>query len=152
MYFAIGLGDNSELRRSRYFATVVRFLLNSLVMADRLYLRMHPNLPLLYDSGVRYRTETPAFLMTTEEQLRKRIERFDDIPTQLKRGWGDCDDLAPWRCAELRERFGEKASLKISWKKIKNEKVFHITVRREDGTVEDPSAHLGMSTPRQGKF
>ena len=28
----------------------------------------------------------------------------------LSRGWGDCDDLAPWRVAELQEA-GEKATI-----------------------------------------
>src|SRR5437899_3720477 len=29
-------------------------------------------------------------------------EHFDHAETVLKRGWGDCDDLAPWKAATLR--------------------------------------------------
>ncbi|WP_230685800.1 hypothetical protein, partial [Streptococcus pneumoniae] len=29
-------------------------------------------------------------------------EHFDLAPTVLARGWGDCDDLAPWLAAVLR--------------------------------------------------
>lgn len=150
MYVALGLGDSAALRKSRYFATAVRTILYSLVAVNRAYLKDNPNFPMLYDSGVRYRNETPAWMTTFELQTRKRIERFDDIPTCMARGWADCDDLGPWRVAELRERQGEKATLRLTWKKIRGQKIFHVQVRRADGTIEDPSLHLGMAGGARG--
>lgn len=61
----------------------------------------------------------------------------------------NCDDLAPWRTAEL-QAHGEKAKIRIQWKRPilsngkKGKKYFHIVVRRENGSIEDPSAKLGM--------
>jgi hypothetical protein len=61
----------------------------------------------------------------------------------------NCDDLAPWRVAEL-QAHGEKAKIRIQWKRptlangSKGKKYFHIVVRRQNGSIEDPSAKLGM--------
>ena len=57
----------------------------------------------------------------------------------------NCDDLSPWRVAELREH-GEPAKIRIQWKKHPEtgQKLFHIVVRRADGSIEDPSLLLGM--------
>lgn len=62
----------------------------------------------------------------------------------------NCDDLSPWRCAEL-IAIGEPATIRIQWKRRtlpngkKSRKLFHIVVRRGDRvTIEDPSALLGM--------
>lgn len=57
----------------------------------------------------------------------------------------NCDDLAPWRCAELRNA-GEHAKIRITWREhpLTGQKVFHVVVRRENGEVEDPSLKLGM--------
>ncbi len=160
MYVALGLGDSAALRKSRHFATAVRLVLYSLVAVNRAYLRDNPKCPMLYDSGVRYKNETVAYITTFENQQRKRIERFDDIPTCLARGWADCDDLGPWRVAELRERCGEPATLRLTWKKIQGQKVFHVQVRRAPtkdakgnvipGIIEDPSLHLGMAGGARG--
>lgn len=59
----------------------------------------------------------------------------------------NCDDLAPWRCAELREA-GEPAKIRVQWKRDARtgQKLFHILVRRADGSIEDPSLKLGMRT------
>jgi len=122
------------LRRSRLFGVVIKALLDALVIIDLIYIRMH-RVPLLYQAGVRYQEEPDG-----------QIESFDSIPAILARGWGDCDDLAPWRVAELRA-MGEKAKIRIQWKMnvISGTKMFHIVVRRADGTIEDPSAILGMN-------
>jgi hypothetical protein len=160
VYVALGLGDSAALRKSRHFATAVRLVLYSLVAVNRAYVKANPGCPMLYDSGVRYRNETPAYITTFESQQRKRIERFDDIPTCLARMWADCDDLSPWRVAELRERTGEPATLRLTWKKIAGQKVFHVQVRRAptkgpngeliEGIIEDPSLHLGMGAGPKG--
>ena len=135
MKVVINLGAHSGrwLFKSRVFAVVIRFLLTALVMVDRLYLRMHPNTPRLYRAGVRY-----------QEEPDDGIEEFASIPAIYARGWGDCDDLAPARVAELREQ-GEKATIRVQWRASPNgHKLYHVLVRRGDGSIEDPSAILGM--------
>lgn len=67
------------------------------------------------------------------------VEFIDDPFVVLARGYGDCDDLACWRVAELRAR-GERANVAIKW----NGKRYHALVRRENGKLEDPSRVLGM--------
>lgn len=97
------------------------------------WLRQHPDTPDLYASGVRYSRQSG-------------IERFLSIPRVLAQGDGDCDQLAPWRAAELRVRRGIKALPEV---KRMEANLFHVFVRLPGGRVEDPSAHLGMSIPRR---
>lgn len=121
------------LRRSRTLGCVIKPLLDAQVKINQLYLLTH-HVPPLYKAGVVYRNEDP----------KKGFEEFATVEPVYRRGWGDCDDLAPWRCAELRNQ-GEKAKIRIQWKRQPDgQKLFHIVVRREDGTIEDPSRILGM--------
>ncbi len=53
----------------------------------------HGKYPLLYKANIPYREEPPGH------------EDWTDIPTVIKKGWGDCEDLAAWLVAELREIF-----------------------------------------------
>lgn len=131
LIITINLGRPAILKKSRALGLTARPILESLVNANQFYLRHH-NVPLLYQAGVRYKPEP-----------RGTHEEFASIPVVLERGWGDCDDLAPWRVAELREA-GEKAKIRITWKRNRNGKLFHVQVRRGDGRIEDPSAILGM--------
>ena len=132
MRIAIGLGDTERLRRSRQFAeTIIVPILEALITIDRDWLARNPRFR-LYRSGIRYEMEPPG------------IESFDDIPTMLRRGNGDCDDLCGARIAELRQR-GENAQIRIKWRRLPTgQKLYHVQVRRADGTIEDPSRILGM--------
>lgn len=72
-------------------------------------------------------------------------EHFDHAAMVLKRGWGDCDDLAPWHAASLRatgKDRGAKAIVKQS-----GPKRWHALVQRSDGSIEDPSRAAGMRGP-----
>ena len=93
-------------------------------------------IPPLYKSGVRYRRESPK---------RERWLRSDEV---LEVGYGDCEDLAAWRAAELRQR-GLPA--KVIVKKTGPRK-FHalVAVPTETGRwiTEDPSRRLGMGAKR----
>jgi hypothetical protein len=126
----------------------IKPILEALVMADQLYLRTH-HVPPIYESGVRYKEEpmNRAVLgaLGGAASSTYRIEEFAAIPAIIERGWGDCDDVSPWRCAELREN-GEHAKIRVQWKKNpeSGQKLFHIVVRRADGRIEDPSLLLGM--------
>lgn len=137
MQVLINLGKKSNIwnTRSRVLGWALRHVLEGLVKVNQYYMMLH-NVPALYESGVIYREEPDG---TTEE--------FAAIPVVLERKWGDCDDLAPFRCAELRSQ-GENATIRIIWKKsrISGRRMYHVIVRRENGDIEDPSAVLGMPT------
>lgn len=69
-------------------------------------------------------------------------EHFDLPGTVLQRGWGDCDDLAPYHAGSLRAGGidpGARAIVKRS-----GPKRWHAIVQRSDGSIEDPSLHAGM--------
>lgn len=108
-----------------------------LVQLNVRYLRENPQTPPLYQSGVRY----------TEEDGR---EHWKTIPWILwlwhNYGIGqDCDGLAAWRCAELRVRHGERSAKCIGTPhNLPGVLMYHVRVRRADGSIEDPSALLGM--------
>lgn len=137
-------GETSRwLKQSRMLGLAIKPILDALVTDDQLYLRVH-HVPPIYESGVRY-MEEPVNQAKLGGGPTYRVEEFAAIPAVIERGWGDCDDLAPWRCAELREN-GEAAKVRIQWKKnvASGQKLFHIVVRRADGRIEDPSLLLGM--------
>ena len=98
------------------------------------WLQKHPRTPDLYRSGVRYASQP------------RGIERFKPIPVILQGGTADCDQLAPWRAAELRVRRGIKAVPEVRQMEAN---LFHVFVRLPNGRVEDPSAWLGMRIPRR---
>lgn len=128
-------GFNALRARPELYAAFCRNLLESLIGANRETLKTRPDIPPLYQSGVRYRNEPLGY------------EWFDDILICLGRGWGDCDDLVAWRIAELREQ-GELAEIHMVWQPgmQTRTRLFHVLVRRENGEIEDPSAILGMPT------
>lgn len=112
---------------------VLDHLLGALTAMDEDYLREHPKLPDLYNSGVRYKREKPG------------EEKWLTIPWVMLQKNGDCEDLACWRAAELRVRYGEAEAMPIwSVRKTAKGALYHIRVRRASGRIEDPSALLGM--------
>jgi hypothetical protein len=127
--------DSGVMTRPKLAAGVVRLYLRALVVSNAYWLKKNPNAPLLYKSGVRYAPEPNA----------GKYEEFASAETCLKRGWGDCDDLAAWRAAEIRVREGRPANILVYWRKRDNRTVWHVQVKRTDtGEVEDPSRLLGM--------
>lgn len=86
--------------------------------------------PPLYSSGVTYATETGTELLL-------------DWVHCLAKGTGDCASLAAWRLGELL-RQGEKASISIEVKEREEADYLHVRIRRNDGSIEDPSRKLGM--------
>lgn len=101
------------------------------------------------NSGLHYRPEAPGH------------EDWDDCVTVAKRGWGDCEDLAAWLCAELRELYGIPAECVLRYQFIPAEEMrrrgypkkhtptdgvflVHILVRLPNGVILDPSKWLGM--------
>jgi hypothetical protein len=111
--------------------TVLRLLLEALVVENVAYLLAHPSAPRLFESGVRYALDDP------------RREEWKDIAETLSRGTGDCKDLAAWRIAELRID-GEHAVACVDFYTSGARVLNHVTVRRANGRIEDPSRVLGF--------
>ena len=119
-------------RRPKLFAFFLRKAIEAMVAYNRSLLR-HGEVPTLYASGVRYAEEPPP-------------ERIRDALTVYKEGTGDCAHLSAWRAAELQEK-GEKARIRLTWKPSRRKpgkRLYHVQVRRQDGSIEDPSRKLGM--------
>ena len=93
--------------------------------------------PLLYRSGVVYQAEG--------RDAHGMREDWRTIPVVREMGAGDCEDLACWRAAEL-WMLGEPNAAAVSTSRAVPGLgvVYHIVVRRADGTIEDPSKRLGM--------
>lgn len=90
-------------------------------------------LPMLYASGVEYIGDDDGGEDPWRDALRV-----------LELGGGDCDDLVPWRLAEL-WLAGVRASPVAHLEHFADgTSRVHLTVRLPDGRVEDPSRVLGM--------
>jgi hypothetical protein len=113
-------------------AFALAHVLEGLTGVNIAWLRENDRTPWLYESGVRY-----------EEEPLDRDE-WQDIPETLARRVGDCEDLACWRLAELRVRSGEDARPFVKHTVLGDRTIYHVAVRRADGSVEDPSRVLGM--------
>lgn len=71
-------------------------------------------------------------------------EHFDLPTTVLGRGWGDCDDLAPWHAASLRAS-GEDPEA-TAFVRPSGPGRWHALVQRSSGQLEDPSRGAGMGS------
>jgi len=167
MQLIVDLGAVPVWSRSLALGSAVRTILQAAAEVNLALLKINreafkksggkiPLIPPLYRSGVRYK----------EEPVSWELEHFDTIPVVLGRKWGDCDDLAPWRAAELRFT-GEDphANIMVKWKGLPNGKrLYHVVVRRSNakadgkfffadkrGVYEDPSRVLGMGMSAAAK-
>jgi hypothetical protein len=84
----------------------------------------------LKSGKVRWKAEPPG------------AERFDHALTVLQRGWGDCDDLAPWACASDRAT-GKDPACK-SHVRRSGPGLWHAIVKQGDDSTRDPSREAGM--------
>lgn len=103
--------------------------LRVLVFANVLWLRRGHKVAPIYSSGVVFRSEP---------QAGHGVELYQSIPEVLAQGWGDCDDLAGWRCAEL-VHAGERADVSLTRVGAGE---WHAVVVRADGSIEDPAKVL----------
>jgi hypothetical protein len=110
----------------------ILWLMEALTQINISWLKQHPETPTIYDSGVVYKF-VPG-----------EIDYWMDIPSIVRDGGADCEDLACWRVAELRHA-GVNARPYIRWKK-KNDSsyLYHALVWWPGGRIEDPSLALGM--------
>ena len=90
----------------------------------------------------------PSFTDMLRSGVRWQPERFADgehfdLPRVIgERGWGDCDDLAPSLCAELRAT-GQDPGARARVMRSGPER-WHAVVQLSDGTILDPSRMAGM--------
>lgn len=103
------------------------------VMLNIAYLAENPETPKLYETDIRY-----ALNDSREEKS------VLTIPFIRGRGWGDCLELAAWRCAERRRGGDAKSRVRIQRASDDpRERVFHAVVSAYRG-FEDPSALLSL--------
>jgi len=72
-------------------------------------------------------------------------EHFDHAGVVARRGWGDCDDLAPWHAASLRHTGEDPGAKAVVYKSGPSR--WHAVVERTDGNYDDPSRDAGMGKP-----
>lgn len=146
------------------------WFLEALTQRNQDYLRQNPGTPKLYKSGVVYERPLQFQGEPTESRvLREALgikakepkvaealsaiqmvfggERFCDIGVILRRGSIDCDGLACWRVAELRQAGIHAVPYMSSRKRPDGGTTYHALVLWPDGTSEDPSLLLGMGGP-----
>lgn len=70
-------------------------------------------------------------------------ERFDNAAIVVGRGWGDCDDLAPYEAASLRVTGADPGAFARVFPSGPNR--WHAVVQRSDGSIDDPSQWAGMN-------
>ncbi len=117
----------------------VRFLLaqlEALIAANVGYLESGAHVPSLYHAGIRYTPDVQG------------DEKWKDIARVIGTRAGNCKEFAAWRVAELRFRGDPLARCVVTVTPLPQYTLFHITVRRGDGTLEDPSRALGMPEPQ----
>jgi hypothetical protein len=119
--------------------------LRTLFAIDFAYLQDYPTTPKLYHTHVRYRVEPKRPLVTVMGEQFFGLESWKSVPIVLADGFGDCEDLACWRAAELNmEGIKARPFWKVRVFPGKRLRLYHIMVRYPDGRVEDPSKRLGM--------
>jgi hypothetical protein len=140
------------------------FMLEGMIEVNRHHIRqardraragMGPAVPPVYASGVRYKEDPTG------------EENWGDLYYCLQSGFGDCDRLTIWRCAELREA-GIAAAPVIKWQNLDRAAAIrvgypaafvpsdglwlvHCLVRFPDGAIEDISKNLGMGAEYNGR-
>lgn len=142
---------NAVFQLARLTDRTLGHLLDCLTEIDTEQLELNQSLPLLYESGVRYyhdKRDDPWMDVLSILAAHARWQATG-VPQVI-----DCEDLACWRAAELRVRFGIFARPVFERVRVQTpdgvKQYVHILVQYPDGRTEDPSRRLGMTTP--GEF
>ena len=114
----------------------IEAIANGLALVNVEYLNARPDTPPLYQSGVYY----------CDDRKFKSRDPWNDIPTTLEKGCGNCTALVAWRLAELWRQGIDDAEADAIHQKLSNgNTLFHLRIRYANGHIEDPSQQLGMS-------
>lgn len=127
--FEVSLFQHSKDRDRSQECLVI--LMDALAKVNVTFLRVNPDTPPLYLAPIRYHFDP------------REPDPWQDIPSTLAKGYGDCEDLACWRMAEYRVK-GIDARPLIRWKRREGKYVYHALLRLPDGRTEDPSIAMGM--------
>lgn len=136
--FKFSVPDSSKARDR-----VLQISLWALIDWDRFYLAWNREqgtpIPSIYQAGVRYIREPEG----QEEWL--------DIGEIIARHGGDCEELAAWRVAELREQGIDARPAwrhrRVSTPSGKEASLYHILCWIPGTGFDDPSQRLGMGGP-----
>jgi hypothetical protein len=120
------------------------WMLECLVNCNREYLHHFPETPALYSKG----PDGQRLITYTREA---GTEDWCGIKVGLRTRKMDCEDLACWRVAELRDRGHEAAKPRVKFRNVEGFWHYHIQVEHASGKVEDPSRILGMNSGHEGK-
>jgi len=112
----------------------VAAMLHGLALLSLVQIRAGQVRKSIYAAGIKYRREPIG------------RERWQSAAETLRRGYGDCEDLAAWRLAELWAA-GEMGAKERVY--APRPGLMHCQVRRASGQIEDPSRMLGMG-PHHG--
>jgi hypothetical protein len=114
-----------------------------LMLENLAWIRSYPHLsPPLYKAGVIYKPEKRR--VASNGHVVEYGEDWQTIPYVIFNGYGDCEDLGAYRSAELRAK-GILATPDIAIRQLPDGAWrAHVRVRHPDGSIEDPSAKLGM--------
>lgn len=130
------LGTFKDSRDREWLTPLLVPLVESLAGVNVAYLSRNPRTPSLYQSGVVYSDD--------QETCDSCEDLWWDIPVVLSHGFGDCEDLAAWRIAELWMQGIAARPHVTSGMNGRDKVLYHIQVMYPDGQIEDPSRILGM--------
>jgi len=111
----------------------LKVLLEAATQINEIILRNHPEIPDIQKSGVYYKPEYGA-------------EKWQDVLTTYRQGFGDCEDLSTWLTAQLRVRKGIRAVPAITERVVANGRILHALTKLPNGKLIDVSRLLGMGT------
>jgi hypothetical protein len=152
--------SNNSPKEIEFSRLALRAGVMGLMLENCAWLYEYPQTPLLYQSGCFYKPEKRE---TQGSKVVQYGEDWQTIPYVMHAGFGDCEDLGAWRSAELRML---PFMLKFKATGIKDKSLItkgikatpfikvrqmpggswraHVVVKWPNGTIEDPSAKLGM--------
>lgn len=132
------LGTFKDARDREWLTPLLVQLVEALAGVNTAFLERNPRTPSIYESGVRY--------SDAHETCSSCEDLWWDIPVVLSHGYGDCEDLAAWRLAELWMQ-GIPARAHVTSALLgQGNTLYHVQVMLPDGQIEDPSRILGMGT------
>ena len=121
----------------------LRALLDCLTRVCANYFRRNPHAPSIYTCGVRYRREPREDVQRVGWVEGK--EDWQSPAETLRRGFGDCEDLACYQAAWYQVMQGKRSFAQFYWKnRPDGGATYHIIIQHPNGSHEDPSARLGM--------
>ena len=91
--------------------------------------------PAMYAAGVRWQPDS---------EKGRPSETWDTIDVVRRRGFGDCEDLAAWRAAELRFSGRDSGARAVVRRSNSPGVAWHCIVQLSNGKTLDPSIKLGM--------